>query len=207
MYQLSHLVKQKKLDLPLIESIVKTLYYGTGLSATVLDRHHNKLIGQGPSSNVDELFEDIFDTFDPFIKDICNNHGNGIFTYDSSYELSYLTAVIADQSNYYGALLLGPFLTKEADEHLINEVMHDKRFSMSKRDHLKTMYNDVPVLNTSRTYYVQQLLVSTITNPSLTELYPHSQIDNLSGDFVDTYVQEIELEKKVIIIMHLNYFS
>lgn len=195
MYQLSHLVKQKKLDLPLIESIVKTLYYGTGLSATVLDRHHTKIFGQGPASSVDEFFEDLYDAFDSFVRGVCEDHGNGIYTFESSYELSYLTAVIADQSNYYGSILLGPFLSKEADEHLINEVMHERKFSMSKRDHIKTMYNEVPVLNTSRNYYVQQLLASTVTNPALSDLYPHSQTDDLTEDAAETYIQEIVLEK------------
>lgn len=195
MYQLSHLVKNKKLDQPLIESIVKALYYGTGLSATILDPLHEKLFGQGPASNIDELFEDVYDTFDPFINEVCSEHGNGIFTYNSNYELSYLTAIIADQTHYYGAILLGPFLTKEADEHLINEVMYNRTYSMSKRDHLKNMYNAVPVLNTSRNYYIQQLFASTVTNIDLVQLYPHSQMKALTEDMVDSFDTEFELEK------------
>lgn len=195
MYQLSHLVKQKKLDLSLIESIVKTLYYSTGLSVTILDKHHEKVVSQGPASHAEELFEDIFDSFDSFTGDIVSSQGNGVFTYESGYDLSYMTAVIADQNNYYGALLLGPYLTKEADEHLINEVMHNRNFTMQKREKLKTLYNEVPILNNSRCFYVQQLLMTTITNPAVESLFPHSQAAELTEESVGTYIQEIELEK------------
>lgn len=195
MYQLSHLIKQKNLDMPLVESIVKTLYYGTGLSATVLDHHNDRVFGQGPVSSVDELFEDIFDNFDAFSKTICTKQGNGIYTYESSYELSYLAAIIADQHQYYGAILLGPFLSKEADEHLINEVMNTRNFSMTKRDHLKNMYDVMPILNTSRNYYIQQLLATAITNPVLNKLYPHSQSEDLTEDMINTYIPDIISEK------------
>jgi len=195
MYQLSHLVKQKILDLPLIESLAKTLYYGTGLSLTVIDQNHNTVFSHGPNAHVDDFLEDIFHPFVGFVKDTIKNHGNGVYTYDSDYALSYLVTVVADASSYYGSLLLGPFLTKEANEHLINEVMHEQNFSMSKREQLKDIFNLIPILSSSRNYYIQQLVAAIVTNPHVTDLYPEAHLTELTEEMVETFDHAIEIEK------------
>lgn len=195
MYKLSHLIKQNNLDLPLLESIAKTLYYGTGISVIILDQHHHRRYGHGQDSNLDELFKDVFDSFADHIDQLVKNYDNGLFTFKSKYEFSYLVAVIADRSTYYGSLLLGPFLLKESNEHLINEILREQNFPMSIRTQLKNIYGSIPILNSSRHYYLQQLIASAITNPKSSEVSHIQQPLDTTIDLMDVYYPEIKVEE------------
>lgn len=195
MYKLSHLIKDKTLNYPLLEMISKSLYYGTGLSVFIMDQNHQKVYALGNNVHVEELFEDVFVPYPDFVKEQLKLQKNGIHIYETRYELSYLTTVIADHGKYFGSILVGPFTDREPDEHLINEVLGTHKFSMAQREHIKTAYGALPILSASRNFFVQQLLLSTLTNDHILSLFPEENFSEINDDTMPYIDQNIELEK------------
>ncbi len=195
MYRLSHLTKDHKLNLNLLEMVAKSLYYSTGLALTVLDPKHEKVYTIGANVHIEELFHDIFQEYDAFIRDKMLMLGDGIFVYESKYELSYLSVVIVRDNQYMGSMVLGPYITKPSDEHMINEVLNTHNFSMTHRDLIKTAFGSVPILNASRNYFIQQILLSTLTNDNIEALYPEDHLSHITEDMIHHIDQHIELEK------------
>lgn len=191
MYKLSHLIKDKGLNYPLLEMIAKSLYYGTGLSIFILDQNHEKVYTLGNNIHIEELFEDVFEPFTDFAKQHLKTKKNGIHIYETKYELSYLSALIADQGKYFGTILIGPFSNRTPDEHLVNEILGDHKFSMAQREHIKTAYSNIPILNATRNYFVQQLLLSALTNDQIEELFPDV------GDMHDEPITYVDIQQPV----------
>ncbi len=195
MYRLSHFIKEGKLNQPLLELIGKSLYYSTGLSVTLLDRHGSKLYHLGTHLNHEDLFTETMNKYNLFVKDQLSVSGNGIYIYDTDYEFSFLTVLLTENGRYSGSLLLGPYISKAINEHQINEILGLKGFPMAQRDQVKSLYNALPILTATRNYYMQQLTLSVMTNEHMEEMYPDGYVKSLTDEAVVSVQAPAELEK------------
>lgn len=195
MYRLSHFIKEGKLNQPLLELIGKSLYYSTGLSVTLLDRHGSKRSHLGTHFNHEDLFADAMNQYNTFVKEQLSASGNGIYVYDTEYEFSFLSVLLTDNGKYSGSLLIGPYISKAINEHLINEILGLKGIPMAQRDLVKSLYDTLPILTATRNYFMQQLILTLMTNERLEEMYPGGQIKELTPEVVTRVKAPAELEK------------
>lgn len=174
--------------------IAKSLYYSTSLPVTLLDKAGVQQYSIGADTHLDQLFPDTRQRITPFTKNQFASNGNGIFVFDTSYEFSYLTVVLSDSHQYEGTLLLGPYTVKTIDEHLINELMNANHFSLARRDAVKSLYGNMAIMSAARNYYIQQLVLSLLTNEEVTHLYPVDEATHFV-DEIKYNEQKIDIEK------------
>jgi len=78
-------------------------------------------------------------------------------------------------------------------------ILHD-HFSLARRDAVKNLYGNMAIMSASRNYYIQQLVLSLLTNEEVSSLYPADDVVNLIDDIKYNEQTQIDVEK-----YHHNY--
>ena len=195
MYRLSHLFKAGQLNLTLLEMIAKSLYYSTSLPVTILNKEGLQQYSIGADPHLEQLFPETLQPITPFSKNNYTNNGDGLFVFDTSYEFSYLTITLSYNHHYEGSLLLGPYTAKSITEHLINEMMNAHHFSLAQRETVKNFYGNMAIMSASRNYYIQQLVLSLLTNEEVLRLFPIDEIFDYVDDTKYTNKLLVDVEK------------
>lgn len=169
MLQFSHLIKNNKLDLLQIESISDTIYYGTGLNSIILDSNHTPISLKHTAEYINTYLPDYIINFSSFMKDIITNHKDDFYIYPAIYDFFYITILFNVDNNYYGSLLLGPYLDSEMSEHTLNQIIHSNSIPISYKNKLKNFYNTLPILDSNRRYHIYQLVISLLVNKELSQ--------------------------------------
>lgn len=193
MYPLTHLFAQGQINQSLTEMVCKSIYYSTGLPASVLNPKGKRLYSLGTDSHVEHLFPKAMDGLLPYVRNQFSLNGNGIYIYDTPYEFSFVVMVLSEQSQFKGMLLFGPYSVKSIDEHLINEILNANKFSLAHREPIKNFYDGIAVMSASRNYYIQQLILSTVTNTQLNDVIDSSDLDI---DGPQPVAPQIEVERQ-----------
>lgn len=184
MYRLSHFINDGHLNQPLLEAAGKAVYYSTGLSVSLLDREGSQLYHLGSHGHLTELFPLILDEFSHFAKIQLSSGKDEICTFESVYNYNFIVLCFKNAERYLGAFLMGPFTPGPIDEHKINQVMNDAGFNMSDREKYKTFFDELPMLSTSRHYFIQQTILAALTNDLFDQFYPESQLKVLTEEHV-----------------------
>lgn len=184
MYRLSHLINEGELNQPLLETVGKAIYYSTGLSVSLINRQNQRLYHLGAHHFMEELFPDAMTDYVDFVKEQLINTGNGVCIYDTEYAFSYICMLITDSSRFLGSVITGPFGEKPVDEHQINTIISSKKLPMGLRDQFKSFYSNLPILSSSRSYFVQQSILGLFTNSHIEELFPIRHMKDLSEDII-----------------------
>ncbi|PKM51737.1 MAG: hypothetical protein CVV02_05600 [Firmicutes bacterium HGW-Firmicutes-7] len=169
MYNISNLLHDDKLNIEYLEDISKTLYYSTGISVTVLNESNNSIYSFGGNTSILDSFDDVLYGLTNHIYKIQARAINGISTFTTIYGFSFITAIIANENNYYGAILLGPVLTEQPSERIINEILKRNNLPLSKRSIVENAIKKISVINNARNFYVCKLLNSILSATPLLE--------------------------------------
>ncbi|PKM96405.1 MAG: hypothetical protein CVU84_01445 [Firmicutes bacterium HGW-Firmicutes-1] len=163
MYNISNLLHGDKLNNEYLEDISKTLYYSTGISVNVLNESNHSIYSFGGNTSILDSFDDVLYGLTNHIYKIQARAINGISTFTTIYGFSFITAIIANENNYYGAILLGPVLTEQPSERIINEILKRNNLPLSKRSIVENAIKKISVINNARNYYVCKLLNSILS--------------------------------------------
>ncbi len=170
MYTLSHLFNNEQVNLPLLEMICKSIYYSTGLPAGILDSDGRGIYLTGQDNHYEQFFPNIASELLPFVKNQHTSNGNGLYIYDTPYEFSFLVMPLYEYHHFKGVLIFGPYTVRGVDEHMINEILNTHQFPISQRESIKNFYATTTIISASRSYFIQQLILSSITNSKITTM-------------------------------------
>lgn len=189
MYNISNLLHGDKLNNEYLEEISKTLYYSTGISVNILNESNDSVYSFGGNTSILDSFDDVLYGLTNHIYKIQARAINGISTFTTIYGFSFITAIIANENNYYGAILLGPVLTEQPSERIINEILKRNNLPLSKRSVVENAIKKITVINNARNYYICKLLNSVLSATPLVE-QDNFGINLKSEDLNDDYVLE-----------------
>lgn len=189
MYNISNLLHSDKLNNEYLEDISKTLYYSTGISVNVLNESNTSIYSFGGNTSILDSFDDVLYGLTNHIYKIQARAINGISTFTTIYGFSFITAIIANENNYYGAILLGPVLTEQPSERIINEILKRNNLPLSKRSVVENAIKKITVINNARNYYVCKLLNSILSSTPLLE-QDNFGINLKPEELNDDYVME-----------------
>lgn len=189
MYNISNLLHGDKLNLEYLEHVSKTLYYSTGIPVIVLNNSNDSVYGFGSNTSIFDSFTDILHGLNNHIYKIQARSINGIGTFTTIYGFSFITAIIANENKYYGSILLGPVLTEQPSERIINEILKRNNLPLSKRSVVENSIKKITVINNARNYYICRLLSSVLSSIPLLD-QDNFGITLKPEDFNDDYVFE-----------------
>lgn len=193
MYNISNLLLGDKLNNEYLEEISKTLYYSTGISVNILNESNDSIYSFGGNTSILDSFDDVLYGLNNHIYKIQARAINGISTFTTIYGFSFITAIIANENKYYGAILLGPVLTEQPSERIINEILKRNNLPLSKRSVVENAIKKITVINNARNYYICKLLNSILSSTPFFEQDSFG-ISLKSEDFNDDYVLEASTE-------------
>ena len=194
MYQLSHLFNNGQINQPMAEIICKSMYYSTGLPASLLNHKGRTVYALGLDSHLGQLFPKAMEGLLPYIRNQFSLPGNGISLYETPYEFSFLVMVLSDHNQFRGMILFGPYTVKAVDEHQINEILSNNKFSLASREPIKNFYGNISVMSASRNYYIQQLILATVTNAKMSAVMESN--DNVLEESVAPAPLNLEAQKQ-----------
>ncbi len=199
MYNITNLLLGEKLNIEYLEDISKTLYYSTGISVNVLNESNALIYSFGGNTSILDSFDDVLHGLTNHIYKIQARAINGISTFTTIYGFSFITAIIANENNYYGAILLGPVLTEQPSERIINEILKRNNLPLSKRSIVENAIKKIAVINNARNFYVCKLLNSILSSTPLIEKDSFG-IHLKPEDYEDDYILDNSSE-----IANFNY--
>lgn len=168
MYNILNLLQNDKLNISHLEDISKTLYYSTGISVTILNELNESIYSFGNNTSILDSFDDMLNDYNKHIYKIQARSINGISNFKTIYGFSFITAIIANEQQYFGSILLGPVLTETPNERIINEILKRNNLPLSKRTIVENAIKKITVINNPRNYYISKLL-NNVLSCSLTD--------------------------------------
>lgn len=169
MYNITNLIKDKKLNIQHLEDISKTLYYSTGISVNILNEANESIYSFGGNTSILDSFDDVLHGLTNHIYKIQARGINGISTFKTIYGFSFITAIIANEKDYYGTILLGPVLTEQPSERIINEILKRNNLPLSKRSVVENAIKKISIINNARNYYICKMFNSLLSSTPLLE--------------------------------------
>lgn len=93
------------------------------------------------------------------------NTATSYYYYVDSYNLEYMTTGLWLHNTYYGAVILGPFISTVPGTSFMNFIISNNNIPISERKQLQQFYASLAVIGSSLTTHYGELLVNLCTNP------------------------------------------
>lgn len=126
-----------------------------------------------------------------------------ILYHTDNFQLSYLSVVFFEKSQYRGTIIVGPFLSDVPDDVLLTKVIDENNLSLVYKLQLHEYYKTLPVYDFNDTKNLGALLINLASNPFIPGNIVYSQtetpsikkeIDHINEEDL---ISEIELRYKV----------
>ncbi|MDA3846779.1 MAG: AraC family transcriptional regulator [Vallitaleaceae bacterium] len=158
MYNITNLIQDNKLKMAYFEELAKGLYYSTGLGIKVINQDAQELYNYGNSASIIDIFPNALEGFDQYVYKSQAKSINGVNPFTTQYGISYIVAIIANEHQYFGSVLMGPIMLEPVTEQLLNEILISTNLPLTKRSNIKNAYERMSLINHARNYYLCQLL-------------------------------------------------
>lgn len=157
--------------------ICNTLFSITNLDVKLVDPEENILL-QLDSITIPASLQktDIkyFKMEDTLLKQAFTSY----YYYTNTYGLDYITAGIWRYSTYYGAIIIGPFLSTIPDDAFISNIIFKNNLPVSEHKTLIEFYKSLAVVNSSTVSSIGAVLVNLCNHPFLeSELITSSSLN------------------------------
>jgi len=107
-------------------------------------------------------FEEDFKQINKILKE---HDTQSYYYYINSFRLQYMASGIWDNSDYKGAIIVGPFLSSVPGTEFMSDIIAKNQIPISERKQLQEFYESLSVVNNSFTNSIGELLVNLSLNP------------------------------------------
>ncbi|WP_455662810.1 helix-turn-helix domain-containing protein [Pradoshia sp.] len=102
-------------------------------------------------------FEDDFNQINDFLK---LHPAQSYYYYINSFRLQYIAVGIWERNEYYGAIMVGPFLTSVPGTEFLSDIITINKMPISERKSLQEFYESLSIVNNSTSNSIGELLVN-----------------------------------------------
>ncbi len=117
-------------------------------------------------------------------------------SFTGKYGLNYI-AFVPYKPNFSEAIIIGPYLTDNIDEHFINKALPSD-VELQERAKLKHLYKTIPHFNSQKIYYSQKMIELVFTNANIDMIFDNSSLP-VSIPNLNESIPEVNIDTKASI--------